>query len=99
MNILAREDIAHFPYKNVIVRALGLAEHLQVDVQRYSFEVGDSYLLCSDGLSDMLQDSEIETILANHEDLGEAAERLIDEANAAGGLDNITVILAQVEDR
>ena len=99
MNILAREDIEHFPYKNVIVRALGLAEHLQVDVQRFSFELGDSYLLCSDGLSDMLRDQQIADILSAHDDLGEAAETLIDEANAAGGLDNITVILAQVEDR
>lgn len=97
MNILKKEDVEHFPYKNVIVRALGLSEQVQVDTQQQPFEPGDLFLLCSDGLSDMLRDPEIEALVSKERDLEKLADQLIAEANAAGGADNITVILARVE--
>jgi serine/threonine protein phosphatase PrpC len=97
MNILSPEDVEHFPYKNVIVRALGLAAHVQVDVGRHEFQPGDLFLLCSDGLSDMLPDLVMEEILGEQTDAEEAVEELIERANDAGGVDNITVIIAAVE--
>lgn len=96
MNILSPADIAHFPYKNVIVRALGLAEHVQVEVRRHEFHPGDSFLLCSDGLSDMLTDDKIAAVLRELDDPEDAVEELIERANGAGGVDNITVIIATV---
>ncbi len=97
MNILSKEDAAHFPYKNVIVRALGLAENVQVEITKRDFRGGDTFLLCSDGLSDMLADEQIAAVLATQTDLTQATEELIAQANAAGGVDNITVVLARVE--
>ncbi len=97
MNILSPEDIENFPYKNVIVRALGLAEHVQVEVHRHEFEPGDRLVLCSDGLSDMMSDSEIRDVLVEVPDTEDAVEELIERANDAGGIDNITVILAGVD--
>ena len=97
MNILSPEDIDNFPYKNVIVRALGLAEHVQVEVHRHDFEMGDRFLLCSDGLSDMLKDAQIGDVLREIADVEDAVEELIERANDAGGVDNITVIIAGVD--
>lgn len=96
MNILSPEDVEHFPYKNVIVRALGLAEHVQVEVNRHDFRAGDSFLLCSDGLSDMLRDQQIKLVLDQLENPEDAVEELIERANSAGGVDNVTVIIATV---
>ncbi len=97
MNILSKEDAVHFPYKNVIVRALGLAEQVQVDIQKREFRPNDLFLLCSDGLSDMINSEQIAAVLRDIDDVGEAAEELIARAKKAGGADNITVILARVE--
>ncbi len=99
MNILDKEDAKNFPYKNVIVRALGLAESVPVDTQKQQFEPGDVFLLCSDGLSDMLTSEQIARVLSDYEgeEIGQAAEELVEQANEAGGLDNITVILARIE--
>ena len=97
MNILSKEDARHFPYKNVIVRALGLADQVQVDIHKQEYQPGDLFLLCSDGLSDMLSSEQIEKLLVDHKDIGKATEALIEYAKLAGGNDNITVILARIE--
>lgn len=94
-NKLTPEEIEHFPHKNVIVRALGMKETVQVDVNRLDPRPNDYYLLCSDGLSSMINDPKILETLVNSRDLESACENLIGAANAAGGTDNITVALIQ----
>jgi protein phosphatase len=94
-NKLTPEEIEHFPHKNVIVRALGMKETVQVDVNRLDPKPDDYYLLCSDGLSSMINDDKILEITLNSRDLESACENLVAAANSAGGTDNITTILIQ----
>ena len=97
MKRLSEEEIANFPHKNVIVRALGMKETVKVDTQLDKPQPGDIYVLCSDGLCGPASDDEIEEIvLAEQKDLKKAAQSLIDRANSNGGPDNITVVLAKV---
>lgn len=96
MRQLTPDEIEAFPHKNVIVRALGMKESVQVDVMSETPEEGDVYLLCSDGLSGMLNDEEMRKLmLEGGDDLDLKCERLIDAANHNGGTDNITVILVR----
>lgn len=96
MKLLTEEEIKNFPHKNVIVRALGMKDNVQVDV---SFEVpqdGDIYLLCSDGLSGEVPDEQMQDILRNtSDDLDNAVHALINQACENGGKDNVTCVLAQ----
>src|SRR5512138_3427926 len=93
---LTPEEIQAFPHKNVIVRALGMRDVVDVDLRREPVEDGDILLLCSDGLSGMVPDPRIAEILRGHPgDLKRAAQALVDEANAAGGTDNVTCVLVQ----
>jgi protein phosphatase len=92
---LSPEEIEAFPHKNVIVRALGMKDTVQVDVGRFESKDGDLFLLCSDGLSGMVTDTEMEELLGTTADVEEACTRLIERANAAGGNDNVTCILAR----
>lgn len=98
MGILQAEDVEHFPYKNVITRACGLTDDVEVDVTFGEVEPGDLYILCSDGLTDMVPDRQLSEILKNTDNLGDLARALVKKANENGGADNITVILARVED-
>jgi serine/threonine protein phosphatase PrpC len=93
---LTAEEIENFPHKHVIVRALGMKEHVEIDVVRDEPRDGDLYLVCSDGLTGMVPDGELEEILADAGDLELLAQRLVDRANAAGGNDNVTVVLVRV---
>ena len=92
---LTPEEIEAFPHKNVIVRALGMKDTVNVDINRVEPKDGDIFLLCSDGLSGMVPDKQIEQILQNQPDLDKACAMLIDAANANGGNDNVTCVLAQ----
>ncbi|MBF5044454.1 Stp1/IreP family PP2C-type Ser/Thr phosphatase [Aggregicoccus sp. 17bor-14] len=92
---LTPQEIESFPHKNVIVRALGMKDTVQVDVARVEPREGDTFLLCSDGLSGMVSDAEIQSTLQRVADLEKACEQLIEKANAAGGTDNITCVLAR----
>jgi protein phosphatase len=95
---LTPEEIEAFPHKNVIVRALGMREQVEVDVLRERVEDGDVVLLCSDGLTGMVPDPRIAEILRAHpRDLRGAAQALADAANDAGGQDNVTCVLVQVQ--
>jgi PPM family protein phosphatase len=98
MKHLSPEEIASFPHKNVIVRALGMKDTVQVDVHVDSPRLGDVYLLCSDGLSGMISDPQIAELLTAERDLDVLCERLITMANKNGGLDNITVVAIRVEE-
>jgi protein phosphatase len=92
---LTPEEIEAFPHKNVIVRALGMKDNVLVDLNRVEPREGDIFLLCSDGLSGMVTDPQIQEILTHQPDLNKACAQLIDAANANGGNDNVTAILAQ----
>ncbi len=88
----ARQSIS----KNLVTRALGVDAAVQVEMNILSTLPDDLYMLCSDGLNDILADSEIQGLLtATHGNLDDLARRLVDSANAAGGPDNISVILAR----
>jgi PPM family protein phosphatase len=92
---LSPEEIDAFPHKNVIVRALGMKDTVQVDVARVDPQDGDTFLLCSDGLSGMVPDPLIGEILGKPIELEAACGQLIDAANANGGNDNVTCVLAR----
>jgi len=92
---LTPEEIEAFPHKNVIVRALGMKDTVQVDVNKFECREGDQFLICSDGLSGMVTDAQIQETLAKVTDLDAACGQLIEMANAAGGNDNVTCVLAR----
>jgi serine/threonine protein phosphatase PrpC len=92
---LSPEEIEAFPHKNVIVRALGMKDTVQVDVSRFEPQEGDIFLLCSDGLSGMVPDAQIQEVLSSSTELEQACGKLIEMANAAGGNDNVTCILTR----
>lgn len=98
MKDLTPEEIENFPHKNVIVRALGMKETVQVDLLTVTPRSEDVYLMCSDGLSGMITDDEMQEILEENLSAGltETCAALIDAANAAGGTDNITAVLVRV---
>lgn len=93
MKILRKEDLPRFPYKNVIVRALGLGERVKVDTFYKESRVGDHFLLCSDGLTDLLNDDDICQIVVSAESARSACASLVSEANNRGGVDNITALI------
>ena len=97
MKRMTPEEIGKFQHKNVIVRALGMKESVQVDVMSDAFRIGDTYLMCSDGLSGMIDDDGLADIVRNETDLDRACEALITRANQNGGVDNITCVLARLE--
>lgn len=90
---LDRREARHVPDRNIITRAVGAEEDLVTDFFREDLYEGDLLLLCSDGLTTMLEDEEIARIVFSHRSLETAADRLIYEANMAGGKDNISAIL------
>ncbi|MGE3774332.1 MAG: Stp1/IreP family PP2C-type Ser/Thr phosphatase [Gammaproteobacteria bacterium] len=82
--------------KNLVTRALGIDEHVEVDVQEMETLPGDIFLLCSDGLNDMVNDEEIRLTLSKYSaNLSQAAHELVRLANEGGGKDNISVVLAR----
>lgn len=92
---LTEEEIRDFPHKNVITRALGMRETVDVDLAKVRIRDSDKFLLCSDGLSGMLADEEIHEVLQNYDDPEEVVAELIERSNAAGGDDNITAMLIE----
>lgn len=93
MKNMSDDEIANFPHKNVIVRALGMKETVKVDAILDMPQPGDLYIMCSDGLAGPATDEQIREIVVEHKDLKGAAQALIDKANENGGPDNITVVL------
>jgi protein phosphatase len=89
------EEAKSFPQKNIILRALGQQKIVDVEINAFQPQPGDIFLLCSDGLSGMVSDEMMQAILQKANGLDAAAKKLIDTANANGGIDNVTVILTQ----
>ena len=90
------EEARNHPNRSVITRALGSTPDTRPDLYEINVETGDRLLLCSDGLTTMLHDDEIEAVLARCHDPQRAAAQLVNEAIAAGGYDNVTVVVADV---
>lgn len=95
---LRPEDAAHHPQRSIITRALGVEADIEVDLTSVDLEPGDRLLLCSDGLSSMVDDASITRALREQGDPQRAADRLVELANEAGGDDNITVVVVDVTD-
>ncbi len=96
--LISEEDAKNSPQKNLITRALGIDAIAEADVQEFRTRPGDIYLLCSDGLSDLVNPEALLTHLSTERPPGDYAKRLIDAANANGGRDNISVIIVRVGD-
>lgn len=97
--ILTEDEANASPQKNLITRALGIDALAQADTQEFRTRPGDIYLLCSDGLSDMVDHPTMQRELERADNLDSTVKRLVAAANAAGGRDNISVILARVARR
>ena len=92
---MTEEEERNFPHKNVITRALGMRDSVQVDISAYEVVDSDVYMLCSDGLSGMVADEMLQQILGSAQDLEAAVAELVDQANRAGGTDNITTLVLE----
>lgn len=95
---MSAEQIRQFAGKNVIVRAVGLRDSVEPEVQVAEYQADDLYLLCSDGLTDMVEDEQITQILMDQKELPAAGSALVEAALQGGGKDNITVLLLRVHE-
>lgn len=95
--MLTPEEAKHHPGKNILLRAVGTDRSVACDIVQGAVLGSDIFLLCSDGLTDMVDDAGIKIMLASSESLEQKVERLISAALEAGGKDNVTVILSEVE--
>jgi len=94
--ILTEEEAKSHPLKNVVTRALGGGPLVSPDLQELSFDAGDVFLFCSDGLTTMLSDEEIREAVGAESDPQKLCQKLVDMANEKGGVDNITVVVARI---
>ncbi len=92
---LKRADARNHPYKNKITRAVGVFPALEIDFFEVELEEGDMILLCTDGLTNMVEEEDIKRIVLGQRDIVEKVTTLIDEANRNGGKDNITAVLVE----
>lgn len=95
--VISAEEAKEHPKKNVITQTLGVSDTVQVRARQFQTQSEDLLLLCSDGLTDMIDDRLIATILVQDNALKQKAKQLIESAKAAGGRDNITVLLVAQE--
>lgn len=97
---IKKDEMRTHPNKNIITRALGTKETVKADCFEVELELGDVLLLCSDGLSNMLEDSQMEEIVRScrgvENGIEHACRKLVERANDAGGKDNISVILIEI---
>jgi protein phosphatase len=94
--IITPEQAAYSSNKNLVTRAVGVEDTVLLETHLHETEAGDVYLLCSDGLSDMLNDPDITALMRKSDDLPVVGQSLVNAANEAGGRDNISLILVRV---
>lgn len=95
LGLITAEEAANAPGKNVITRAVGHQDYVEVDTIDLEVRPGDRFMLCSDGLHGYLLDGELDELMAGHREA--VADRFIELANERGGRDNITVVVCDVE--
>ncbi len=93
---IKQEEAKNHPDKNIITRAIGAKEDVEVDFYEYRLKQGDMILMCTDGLSNMVEDEEMLHIVKGSRDVVEAVEGLIERANQNGGKDNIGIVIVDV---
>ena len=93
---LNKEEAANFPHRNVLIRALGQGDNLEVDIFTIPFPRNGTLMLCSDGLWGVIAEQEITRSLNDAPTLERACQNMVSAANLAGGPDNISVILVQM---
>ena len=93
--VITEEQARESAQRNIITRAVGTASKVKADIKVFPAPAGDRFLLCSDGLTDMVDDDEIAEIMGRGDDIQTAVQVLVDAANVAGGRDNTTVVLAE----
>ena len=96
---LDRKKARSYEKKNVITRAVGVSRRVIPDIFEIEFEPGDKFLLCTDGLCNMIDDQRIKQIVCNSAHVEEAVDQLVEEANGNGGKDNVSAVLVQTEYR
>lgn len=96
---ITKEEAENHPQRNVITRALGTEEHIEVDTKTLSYLGSEYVLLCSDGLSDALREEQLSLVLSGDEWLDEKATKLLQHALDTGGEDNVTLILIDIKNR
>jgi protein phosphatase len=96
-NEISEDAAKEHPHRHVLTRALGVRRAVEPDLAELTPQAGDLFVLCSDGLTNHVEDHEIAKAVTQEEDLQEACERLIDLANGRGGEDNTTIIVARCE--
>lgn len=89
------EEAKNHPDKNIITRAIGVKEDVEADIYEYRLKKGDVILMCTDGLSNMVEDEDMFDIVKGSRDVVETVEMLIEKANSNGGRDNIGVVIAE----
>ncbi len=95
--LITKEDARSSHNKNLVTRALGIDPEVEAEIHSYDVQEGDIFLLCSDGLNDMIEDDEIQmTLIALRSNLDLTAQQLIQAANDAGGRDNVSVMLVKI---
>ncbi|EOD01319.1 Stp1/IreP family PP2C-type Ser/Thr phosphatase [Caldisalinibacter kiritimatiensis] len=94
---ISEEEAENHPQKNIITRALGTDENIEVDIITREVKENDKILLCTDGLTNMVCDEKIKEVLVNTDDLQNASDTLVNIANESGGYDNTTVILIGID--
>ena len=95
--MLTPEEAEHSPQKNLVMQVMGQSKDVSAAVEKLEIEPGDRYLLCSDGLSNSINDDEILRFASEPATPDQACDALIAKANEAGGRDNITVVLAAID--
>jgi len=93
---LTDEEAEHDPRRSMITRAVGLDSGIDVDMYPIALQAGDRLVLCSDGLTDMVRENDVQAVLAREPEAQRAADALVEAANAAGGVDNTTAIVIDV---
>jgi protein phosphatase len=94
---ISEADAREHPHRHVLTRALGVRSQIEPDLAEMTPQADDVFILCSDGLTTHVGDQQIAEVLSGQDDLEQAAAQLVEEANQAGGLDNITVMLVRYE--
>ena len=96
-NEISEDAAREHPHRHVLTRAMGVRPDVEPDLAEITPEEGDVFVLCSDGLTGHVEDHEIAKVVMDHDDLQESCDSLVDLANARGGEDNITVVVARAQ--